>query len=126
MHYKPAGYTSVAPYLIVSDARATIHFLRVAFDASLIQTIEAPDGRIRHAEVRIDDTVVMVADAAPGWPPVQAHVHIYLPDVDASFLRAISAGGTPVQEPEQKGDPDRRGGVSDPGGTTWWIATRVG
>ena len=103
MHFKPAGYTSVAPYLIVSDARATIHFLRVAFDASLIQSIEAPDGRIRHAEVRIDDTVVMVADSAPGWPPVAAHVHIYLPDVDASLrsarlaVESKSGGHTPVE-----------------------------
>ena len=126
MLYKPSGYTSVAPYLIVSDARATIAFLRAAFDAELIQTMEAPDGRVRHAEVRIDDTVVMLGDSAPGWPPVPAHVHIYLPDVDAAFERALGAGGTAVQEPEQKGDPDRRGGVSDPGGTTWWIATRVG
>jgi uncharacterized glyoxalase superfamily protein PhnB len=126
MIYKPSGYTSVAPYLIVSDAKATIAFLQAAFDAELIQTMEAPDGRVRHAEVRIDDTVVMLTDEVPGWPAVPCHVHVYLPDVDSAYQRALGAGGTSVQEPEQKGDPDKRGGVSDPGGTTWWIATRVG
>jgi uncharacterized glyoxalase superfamily protein PhnB len=125
MSFKPAGYTSVAPYLIIADARATVRFLQATFDAELVQAIEGPDGRLRHAEVRIDDTIVMLADSAPGWPPVPSHVHIYVPDVDATFARALAAGGTEVQAPEQKDDPDRRGGVSDAGGTTWGVATRM-
>ena len=78
-----------------------------------------------HAEVRIDDTVVMIADAADGWPPVASHVHVYVPDVDATYKRALGAGATSVQEPVKKQDADKRGGVKDAGGTTWWIATKV-
>jgi uncharacterized glyoxalase superfamily protein PhnB len=79
-----------------------------------------------HAEVRIDDTVLMVADGTEGWPAVPSHVHIYLPDVDTAYRRALDAGATSVQEPVRKQDEDKRGGVKDAGGTTWWIATRVG
>ena len=70
-------------------------------------------------------SVIMVADDAPGWPPIQAYVHIYVPDVDATYRRALDAGAVAVQEPVKKEDEDKRGGVKDAGGTTWWIATKV-
>ena len=73
-----------------------------------------------------DDTVVMLADGNDRWPPVPAHVHVYVPDVDATYKRALAAGAASVQEPIKKEDEDKRGGVKDAGGTTWWIATRVG
>jgi uncharacterized glyoxalase superfamily protein PhnB len=124
--WKPAGYTSVAPYLIVDGAARTIEFLAKAFDAVEIRRLPSPDGGILHAEVRIDDTVVMLTDGAPGWPPIACHVHVYVADVDAAYRRALAAGGTSVQEPVQKDDADKRGGVKDAGGTTWWMATKVG
>ena len=122
---KPNGYNSVSPYLIVDGAGKTIDFLAKAFDAKEIQRFPGPDGRIGHAEVRIDDTVVMIADAAEGWPAIPSHVHVYVSDVDATYKRAIDAGATSVQEPVKKDDPDKRGGVKDDGGTTWWIATHM-
>lgn len=125
MDYKPQGYTSVAPYLLVDGAEGTIDFLVRVFGAERLRRFDAPDGKVRHAEVRIDDTVVMVADAVEGWPSVPANVHVYVPDVDATWREAIAAGGTPVQEPMKKDDEDRRGGVKDAGGTTWWISTKV-
>ena len=64
--WKPAGYTSVAPYLVVSDATATIKFLVDALDGTQLRTVLRPDGTIMHAEVRIDDTVVMLAARDPG------------------------------------------------------------
>jgi uncharacterized glyoxalase superfamily protein PhnB len=75
--------------------------------------------------VRIDDTVVMIADSTEGWPPVPAHVHVYVEDVDSTYRRCLEAGATSVQEPVKKDDADKRGGVKDEGGTTWWIATKV-
>lgn len=123
--WKPAGYTSVAPYLIVDGAARTIDFLVQAFDAVDVRRFPAPNGGIMHAEVRIDDTVVMLTDGAPGWPPIASHVHVYVPDVDAAYRRALAAGATSVQEPIQKDDDDKRGGVKDAGGTTWWIASKV-
>ncbi|HKS94775.1 MAG TPA: VOC family protein [Terriglobia bacterium] len=124
--YKPAHYSTVSPYLIVDGADATIGFLKRAFDAVELRRFPDDSGRIRHAEVRIDESVIMLADPAPpDWPPVSAHVHIYVRDVDASHRKAVEAGATSVQEPVRKQDEDKRGGVKDAGGTTWWIATKV-
>jgi PhnB protein len=123
--FKPAGYTSVAPYLIVDGAAATIAFLVRVFGAVELRKFPAPSGKLMHAEVRIDDTVVMLADSAEGWPPVPSHVHVYVSDVDAIYTRALAAGAISVQAPVKKEDEDRRGGVKDAGGTTWWISTKV-
>ncbi len=125
--YKPNGYTSLAPYLMVSGAHRVLDFLAAAFGAVALRRFEAPDGSILHAEVRIDDTVIMLSEGGGPYPPFPAWVHLYLPDVDAAYHRALAAGGRSVQPPEQKpGDPDRRGGVADPAGNTWWISTQVG
>jgi len=124
--HKPKGHTTVSPYLIVDGADRTIAFLVHVLDAVELERIPGPNGKVLHAEVRIDDSVVMLSDGAPGWPHIPCHVHVYVPDVDATYRRALEAGATSVQEPVQKGDADKRGGVEDPGGTTWWIATMVG
>jgi uncharacterized glyoxalase superfamily protein PhnB len=68
----------------------------------------------------------MLADPVPpDWPPASSYVHIYVEDVDATYRRALEAGAVSVQEPVKKQDDDKRGGVRDAGGTTWWIATRI-
>ena len=121
--WKPAGYNSASPYLISADAGATVAFLEAVFDGRLLRRFDHPDGRLMHAEVRIDDTVIMLSSASAGWPATPAHIHVYVPDVDATYRRAIASGATSVQEPVRKGDADKRGGVKDAGGTTWWIAT---
>jgi PhnB protein len=123
---KPEGYSSVSPYLVVEGAQRVIDFLKQAFGATELRRYDMPDGSIMHAEVRIDDTVVMIADGGGEWPAFPSWLHVYVRDVDATYRRALNAGGEAVQEPQQKeGDPDRRGGVKDPGGNTWWIATQV-
>ena len=125
-HYKPANYSTVSPYLVVNDANSTIDFLKKVFGAIELRRFPDEAGRLMHAEVRIDDTVIMLADAAPpDWPPISSNVHIYVPDVDATYRKALATGATSVQEPVKKEDEDKRGGVKDPGGTTWWIATKV-
>jgi PhnB protein len=123
--HKPIGYTSVAPYLIVDGASQTIDFLKRVFGAEELRQFPDAAGRLMHAEVRIDDTVVMLADSVEGWPPVPCYVHVYVPDVDATYQKAIEAGATPVQEPVKKDDEDKRGGVKDARGTTWWLSTKV-
>jgi uncharacterized glyoxalase superfamily protein PhnB len=123
--YKPEGYSTVSPYLIVMGASATIEFMVKVFGATELRRFPNDSGKLMHAEVRIDDTVVMLADGAEGWPPMPAYVHIYVRDVDATYQRALEAGATSVQEPVKKEDEDKRGGVKDAGGTTWWIATKV-
>lgn len=125
MAHKPEGYPTASPYLIVTNAAGTIDFLTKALDAREIRRFTDDTGGIRHAEVRIGDSVVMVADGVEGWPPLPAHVHVYVPDVDATYQRALAAGAASVQAPIKKDDADKRGGVKDAGGTTWWIATMV-
>ena len=92
--HKPDGYTTVSPYLIVDGASRTIEFLRHVFGADELRRFSDPAGKVMHAEVRIDDTVVMLGDGADGWPPVPSHVHVYVPDVDATYKRALDAGAT--------------------------------
>lgn len=124
--YKPSDYNTVSPYLIVDGADGTINFLEHVFGADTLRRFADESGRLMHAEVRIDDTVVMLADASPpDWPAVPANVHIYVSDVDATYRKALDAGASSVQEPVKKEDEDKRGGVKDAGGTTWWIATKV-
>lgn len=89
MTFKPEGYNSVSPYLIVNGAQATIDFLVAAFDAKPLRIIPRGNGKLQHGEVRIDDTVVMITDAIEGWPAVPTHVHLYVADVDATYARAI-------------------------------------
>ena len=123
--YKPQNYNTVSPYLIVDGAQATIDFLKAAFEAVELRKFADPSGKLMHAEVRIDDTVIMLADGGEGWPALPAHVHVYVRNVDESYQRALQAGATSVQEPVKKEDEDKRGGIKDAGGTTWWIATKV-
>jgi uncharacterized glyoxalase superfamily protein PhnB len=124
--FKPDKYSTVSPYLIVNGASATIDFLKEVFGATELRQFPDESGKIMHAEVRVDDTVVMIADPVPpGWPAIASHVHIYVADVDATYRKALDAGATSVQVPVKKQDEDKRGGVKDAGGTTWWIATKV-
>ncbi|HEX7150780.1 MAG TPA: VOC family protein [Thermoanaerobaculia bacterium] len=124
--YKPSSYSTVSPYLIVNGASATIDFLVNILGGTEIRRFPAESGGLMHAEVRLGDTVIMLADATPDWPAVPSMVHVYVPDVDDTYRRALAAGATSVQEPVKKQDEDKRGGIKDAGGTTWWIATRVG
>lgn len=124
-NYKPSGYNSVSAYIVAKEAQRVIDFLAGAFDAQPLRRYENPDGTILHAEIRIDDTVVMIADSNADNPTTPINMHVYVPNVNAAYRRALAAGGVSVQEPVQKDDPDRRGGVQDPAGNVWWIATQV-
>ncbi len=124
--YKPDRYPTVSPYLVVNGATGVLEFLKRAFDGTELRRYHKPDGTIIHVAVQIDDSVIMLANGGEAWPPFTSFLHVYVADVDATYRRALAAGGVSVQEPQQRhGDPDRRGGVKDPGGNTWWIATQV-
>lgn len=120
--YKPDGYTSVSPYLILDDCEAALAFIKSVFGSDPLFIFRGDGDAIAHAEVRIDDTVVMMGQMSGG---PGAHVHVYVPDVDAVFAKAVAAGGQVVQPLMEKGDGDRRGGVADPTGTTWWLSTQM-
>lgn len=122
--WKPTSYPSVSPYLICQDAEEVIAFLAAAFGGVLQRRFDRPDGSLKHAEVRIDDSVVMIGGVATAAGSTPAHVHLYVKDALTTFARAVEAGATVVQAPTRKNDDDLRGGVQDPSGTTWWIATQ--
>lgn len=126
MPHKPPNYPSLSPYLVVADAQAVINFMAATFGAVTLRRFDRDDGSVQHAELRIDDSVVMLGQAMEGWPPVPCQMHLYVPDVDATYAKALANGGESVQAPAQKDDPDRRSGVKGPGGNTWWISTQVG
>ena len=125
MAYKPKSYTSVAPYLTVNGAQRTVDFLVAVFGAETLRVVSGESGRLAHAEVRIDDTVLMLTDAVDGWPAVPSHVHIYVPDVDATYALGVASGATAIKAPVQGDDADKRGGFMDAGGTTWWVSTQM-
>lgn len=87
--FKPKGYNSLSPYFIVRDAEKFITLIQNIFNAELLRKFERPDGRIMHAELKIDDSVVMLGEATDSYPPNQLLVHVYVPDVDSVFKSAI-------------------------------------
>jgi len=123
--WKPETYNSVSVYIVADNAQRVIDFLKKAFDAAELRRFDNPDGKIMHAEVRVNDTVVMIADAGGAYPAFPVWLHVYVPDAQATYKKALAAGGVSVQEPVHKqGDPDLRG-VKDPCGNTWWISTQM-
>ena len=123
MTHKPEGYTSVSPYLIVKNAEATHEFITTVFEGETLRVFRRDDGSIVHSEARIDDSVVMIAQENSD---VSVHIHVYVPDSEKTFARAVEAGATVVDPIALKDDGDRRGGVRDENGTIWWISTQVG
>lgn len=122
MTYKPDGYTDLAPYLLVKDAEAVLSFCEMVFGATRLRVFRNNDNGIMHAECRIGDTVLMMGEAdGPA-----AMLHLYLPDPDAAFDRAVAAGAAIIQPMMEKGDGDRRGGVRAPDGTQWFLSRQIG
>lgn len=121
----PEGYHSVTPWLISSDTAALLDYLGAAFDAEEIARVVDYDGTIGHAEARIGDSVIMMFDAKPHWPPTPGFLRLYVADADAMHEQAVAAGGTSVTEVTHLFFGDRVGRVRDPLGNLWWIQTRV-
>lgn len=121
----PDGYHAVTPYLVVHGAKRLIEFLQAAFGGRVIHRMEAPDGRVGHTEIRIGDSVVMLADAPGAQAPMNAMLYLYVDDVDAVYQRALAAGATAQQPVRDQFYGDRSGAVADTAGNTWWIATHV-
>lgn len=123
--WKPEAYPSLSPYLICQDGEGLIAFLGAAFGGVLQRRFDRPDGSLMHAEVKIDDSIVMIGGGATDTQGGPTHLHLYVEDAITTFDRAIAAGATVVREPAQSNDDDDlRGGVQDPWGVTWWIATQ--
>ncbi|MGH7506605.1 MAG: VOC family protein [Longimicrobiales bacterium] len=130
----PEGFHTLTPYLILRDAAKAIEFYRKAFDATEVSRHADDDGRIRHAEIRIGDSMVMLTEEASEWPEWKSpesrggtpvHLYAYVEDADAMFARAIAAGATELLPIKDQPYGDRSGGVTDPFGHIWYISTRI-
>ena len=129
----PEGYNTVTTYLAVDDAAKAIEFYKRAFGAKETVRMDAPGGKIGHAEIQIGDSVIMLADPFPQSSTkspkelggTAAAFFMYVEDVDAAIQKAVDAGGTISMEPEDQFWGDRLGSVTDPQGHLWQIATHI-
>ena len=129
----PEGYHSVTPYLIVDGAAAAIEFYEKVFGATELMRMPAPGGRIGHAEIKIGDSHVMLADEHPDMGHrgpkslggTTISLLVYLDNVDAVFPRAIEAGGKIVRPVQDQFYGDRSGTLEDPFGHVWTLATHI-
>lgn len=121
----PDGFHTVTPYLLVQGVPQLIEFLEKGFGAKVIHRSTTPEGSINHAQVQIGDSMVMMGEARDEWKPMPSMLYLYVEDVDALYQRALQAGGTSVQEVTDAPYGDRVGGVQDPTGNQWWIATHI-
>lgn len=126
----PDGYNTVSPFMIVDGARTVLEFLKNTFDAEIRSLTEGPAGEggsrpIMNAEVRVGSSMVMLADARENVPPQPTMLYVYVEDVDGVHKKALSAGGEEIMPPTDMFYGDRHGGVMDPAGNTWWIASHI-
>jgi PhnB protein len=129
----PSGYHSVTPYLILDDAARAIEFYKKALGAVELMRFPAPGGKIGHAEIKIGDSPVMLADESPeqgqkslrtiGGSPIS--LMVYVEDVDARVAQAVAAGAKITRPVANQFYGDRTGGIEDPFGYQWYIATHV-
>ncbi|WP_341675912.1 VOC family protein [Niveibacterium sp. SC-1] len=123
--WKPPEHNAVSPYLLVVSVRDMLAFLAASFGAVERYRSEQPDGSIKHAEVRIDDSIVMMGERPAGSAATCCSTHVYVPDVDAAYQRALAAGAASIAEPRDQPYGDRGAGVRDAEGNLWWIGTHL-
>lgn len=119
------SYRTVTPYLIVADAEAELRFLQTAFGGVERELHRDDDGTVRHAEIRIGDSLVMLGQSSAEWVALRAALYLWVDDVDATYRRALAAGARSESAPEDKPYGHRNAGVIDANDITWWIAAPV-
>jgi PhnB protein len=121
----PDGFHTVTSYLTVRGAAEVIDFLKHAFKAEIMhEPIKRPDGKIMHADIKIGDSCIMIAEESEMAKATPSSLYLYVPNVDSVFQQAVKAGGKTMMEPMDMFYGDRCGGVKDPSGNSWMIATR--
>jgi len=119
----PAGLGSVTPYLHPRGSDRLIDFLKRAFDAQEMEVEREPDRRVKHAKLRIGASVVEMGEAHGEWGPMPTMFYMYVDDVDAAYRRALAAGGTSQEAPEQEPYGERRAAVLDAFDNQWYLAS---
>jgi len=121
----PQGYGTVTPYLIVDGVSKLIDFLKETFHAEERARINDKEDHVGHAEIKIGNSIVMMADSTAQYRSIPSQLYVYVDNVDYTYERAMKAGGTSEQEPTTQFYGDRTAAVKDPTGNVWWIAAHV-
>jgi PhnB protein len=129
----PDGYHAVTPYLMVKGGARALDFYQQVFGATVLVRMDLPNGGVAHAEFKIGDSLVMLSDEQPGmdFPSPETiggtpvGIHLYVPDSDATFARALAAGATQKKPIQDQFYGDRSGTIVDPFGHLWTISTHV-
>ena len=130
----PEGFHTVTPYLIARDAAAAMEFYKKVFGATELERITDPAGKVRHGEIKIGDSPIMLTDESAEYPDWQSplsrggtpvHIYLYVENVDEVFSRAIAAGAKELLAVQDQFYGDRSGGLTDPFGHIWYIATHI-
>ena len=119
------GFHTVTPYFFAKDADRLIDFAVAGLGAEVIARVERPDGSLMHAEIRIGNSMVMLGEASEEFGPMPASIYLYVTDCDAVYQCALENGGESVFDIMDLPSGERYGGVKDPCGNIWWIATHV-
>ena len=121
----PDGYHSVTPYLTVSDLPRLVTFMEAAFDGKAGEMVPDAQGQVRHAEVQIGDSKVMIGQENENWKARPSSLYLYVEDTHATYRKALDAGAKSIMAPATQFYGDINAGIEDPVGNWWWIATHV-
>jgi PhnB protein len=123
----PEGYSAVTPWVVSPDSARLITFLKNAFDANEISgsRMLTPEGKVAHVEIQLDDSIIMLFDAAKSWPPTPAFIRLYVDDCERAYNKAMKAGARSVTKPTMLSFGDKVSRVADPFGNIWWLQERV-
>ena len=121
----PEGLRTLTPYLALENSQRFIEFIKNAFGAQEKLVVPAPGGGIAHAKIAIGDSILEMSDAHGPYQPMPCGIHLYVPDVDAVYEQALRAGAKSLTPPADQAYGDRSGGVVDPFGNQWFIATHI-
>jgi len=121
----PEGFHSLTPYLFAEGGALLIDFITAAFEGEVMFQEKRPDGAVMHATLRIGDSMLMLADPPSEFGAMPSSIYLYVPDCDTVYQRALASGGVSVFPMMTLPSGERYGGVKDPCGNIWWIATHV-
>jgi uncharacterized glyoxalase superfamily protein PhnB len=121
----PAGYTTVAPWVVTDDTGAFLDFVSQAFGGEELARVPTEDGLIGHGEIRIGDTVVLAFDRHADWPTMPSLLRVFVTDADQAVSQAVAVGSLVVTPVANDAFGQRGGRIKDPFGNIWWVVSRM-
>ena len=115
----------MTPYLFADDAKRLVRFISESFGGETVYCKERPDGSVMHAELRIGNSMLMLADATTDFPAMPTSIYLYVSDCDRTHKKALEHDGESIFAVTDMPSGERYGGIKDPCGNIWWIATHV-